>query len=337
MKKVILGLGIFVALVLLIAAFLPSSYKVTRSVTVHAPVEYAFNLVGDFKNWDSWSPWRASDPEARYTYSEKTSGAGAVMSWDGEKVGKGQLTITQYKANELIRYELKMKDMNMTSQGTISFEKNGDDVNILWLNEGKFPWPHGRWFGFVMAGKLDKMVGDDFEKGLAKIKEITEAMPVVQLPEINVELKQQPMVYIAGIRSTVKFEEIGDKIGEVYGKIMEQAAKYNIELGQNPPWCIYHTFDETKKTTDMEPALIVDEGFPNTDIIHTHPSYEGEVMVVQYFGSYETMAPTYAAMEKWMTENNKKKNGSPWEVYITDPQMEPDTAKWQTDIYWPVK
>lgn len=336
-KKVLVGLVIFVILFLVIAIFLPSKYTVSRSITINSNPKNVFSLFGDFKNWDGWSPWKASDPEAIYTYSDKTSGAGATMSWKGRKVGHGQLTITQYKLNELIKYELKMMDMGMKSQGGIEIVNSNDQVNVTWSDEGKFPWPHGRWFGLFMGNKLDKMIGDDFEKGLNKIKELAEAMPEVDLPEIEVEVSEQKPVNLAGIRKTIPLDSISFFISTSYAKIYEHAKKNRIQLEELPPLCIYHTYDEIKGSSDMEPAVIVPEGFPNSDVIKTHHSYSGKTIVVHYMGNYSNMSLTYAAMEKWMSENGMSPNGSPWEVYITDPEIEKDTSKWQTDIVWPVK
>ena len=63
----------------------------------------------------------------------------------------------------------------------------------------------------------------------------------------------------------------------------------------------------------------------------------GNAVVAHYFGDYMKMKDGYEALHKWIGENNKKITGNPWEVYVTDPGMEKDTAKWQTDIYYKVE
>ena len=62
-----------------------------------------------------------------------------------------------------------------------------------------------------------------------------------------------------------------------------------------------------------------------------------EVMIVYYFGPYEETSSTYYTLQKVIEESGKKVAGSPWEVYVTDPMMEKDTTKWETDIFFPIK
>lgn len=62
----------------------------------------------------------------------------------------------------------------------------------------------------------------------------------------------------------------------------------------------------------------------------------GEVAYVLYTGPYDGMEPAYRAIEEWMAANGRVAGGAPWERYLTDPSSEPDPAKWQTAIYWPL-
>ena len=66
-------------------------------------------------------------------------------------------------------------------------------------------------------------------------------------------------------------------------------------------------------------------------------SYAGKALKVQYFGDYAKVKPAYDDIMQYMTEKGLSNNGSPWEVYITDPMKEKDTLKWQTDVYMPIK
>jgi len=333
-SRTLAGLAIFVLLFLAIAALLPSGYTLTRETTINSTRESIFPLFGDLRQWEKWSAWKQADPEAQFTYSENSTGAGAKMSWEGKKIGTGELQITQYKENEMIRYAIRMKKpWKATSEGSITIEKSGNGEKVVWIDRGKFGWPIARWMGLFV--NMEKMQGPDFEKNLAQIKTLAEAMPVVKLPEIEVEVREVESVTIAGIRFTCPIEDIGTRIGESYGRIMEYLERNKVKAKDVPPLCIYHKYSDTE--TDMEPALVVPADTKAEGDIAVHPSYGGQTMVVKYYGDYAAMAPTYAAMEKWMSDNGKQKNGSPWESYITDPEMEKDTAKWLTEIYWPVK
>lgn len=153
----------------------PDTYRVERSAVVDAPPEVTFDLVNDFRGWDAWSPWNELDPDQEKTYSGPESGEGAVTAWSGDdKVGKGQMTITESVENERVVIDLEFKEpFESKSVTTFRFEPAGDgDTKVSWAMEGDS--------GLVMKAMslfsdFDGMVGKDFEKGLASLDEAAQA------------------------------------------------------------------------------------------------------------------------------------------------------------------
>ncbi len=170
MTTALLILGALLAAFLVYVALRPNNFRIERSSTIerHAPDE-VFALINDFRQWTKWSPWEKIDPEMQRTYSGENSGVGAVYAWSGsKKVGSGRMEIVETLPNEFVRLKLDftapMKANNMTDFNVM---KQGNGTRIVWSMYGPSPFM-SKLFGTVIS--IDKMVGKDFEKGLAQIE-----------------------------------------------------------------------------------------------------------------------------------------------------------------------
>ena len=169
LKKIFYGLLIFIGAVLAVATFLPSTYKIERSMVVDAPADTVYSQVADLNRWMSWNPWTPTDPEAKNTITG--NGVGQTWEWNGKKVGNGSLTITKLDPNRSVGLTLTFKDSgDMTSTEVMSFERNENKTKVVWTDEGHLDWPLGRVFGLF----LDGMLGPHFEKGLENLKAVSE-------------------------------------------------------------------------------------------------------------------------------------------------------------------
>jgi hypothetical protein len=172
LKKVALVLGIVVAALLVVIATRPEEFKVARSATVAAPAIVAFSQVNDFRAWAAWSPWEKLDPGMKKVYEGSPSGTGAIYSWSGnDDVGVGRMTILDSKPGERVVIKLEfIKPFEQTNVTTFTFTPQGDkgdSTKVDWLMEGKNNFM-SKAFGLFV--NVDKMVGNDFEKGLAQMK-----------------------------------------------------------------------------------------------------------------------------------------------------------------------
>jgi len=187
---VILGVAVvgFAALV----AIQPSDFRITRSAKMNAPPAEVFAQVNDYHHWDAWSPWAKLDPDAKVTFEGPMAGAGAKFSWSGnDKVGAGRQTIVESKPDELIRINLEFqKPFQGTSTAEFTFKPEGDQTVVTWSMYGK-----NDFFGKAVSLFMDcdKMVGAEFEKGLASMKTIVETPPAENdAAKSNVELTSKP-------------------------------------------------------------------------------------------------------------------------------------------------
>lgn len=165
---VMAGLGVVLAIVV---ALQPSTYQVSRSAMINAPAERVFIKVQDFRSWSEWSPWYKLDPKAVHGYEGPSSGVGAVYTWAGnDKVGEGRMTLTQAHPFETIDIELSFKrPMEGTADVRFIFEPADDKTRVTWEMSGHNGFV-GKLFGLFV--NMDKMIGSDFEKGLASLDSI---------------------------------------------------------------------------------------------------------------------------------------------------------------------
>jgi uncharacterized protein YndB with AHSA1/START domain len=180
--------GVLVSVLIVLIAVQPDDMRIMRSVQMAAPPERVFEQVNDYHKWNDWSPWAKLDPDAKYTFEGPDSGAGAKFSWSGnDKVGAGTQTILESKPHELIRIRLDFeKPMKDTNQVEFAFKPEGEGTLVTWTMLGKHNFMSK---AMCLVMNFDKMIGSDFEKGLASIKAIVEK-PVEAAPAPVVEEKK---------------------------------------------------------------------------------------------------------------------------------------------------
>lgn len=166
-------LAIAIAVVLILAATKPGTLRVQRSVSIKASPERIFPLISDFHQWLTWSPYEQKDPAMKRTYSGAERGKGAVYAWDGDKnVGSGRMEILEASAPQKIVIKL---DFFTPFEGHNTAEftmlPQGDDTRLTWRMHGPAPFMARIMHVFI---NIDKMVGKDFEAGLANLKRLAE-------------------------------------------------------------------------------------------------------------------------------------------------------------------
>lgn len=149
------------------------TFKVERSTTVQAPAQSVYNEIVDFHNWTSWSPWEDLDPNLKRTYSGAGSGQGAVYNWSGNrKAGEGRMEITEVAEASKVQVALDfLKPFKSSSVTTFALQPEGDSTRVTWTMTG------AKTFATKLMGlftSMDKMIGPDFEKGLARLKAVAE-------------------------------------------------------------------------------------------------------------------------------------------------------------------
>ncbi|QEL20373.1 SRPBCC family protein [Limnoglobus roseus] len=171
---VLIGLAAVVALFLLAAAFRSADFVIARSATVAAPPAAIFPHVNDFHKWAAWSPFEKLDPNMVKTFDGPPAGIGAGYHWSGNaKAGEGRMTITDSRPSDRVQMTLDfVRPFRATNAVEFTFVPEGGQTRVTWSMSGRNGFVP-RAFGLIV--NIDKLVGRDFEKGLAQLKAIAEA------------------------------------------------------------------------------------------------------------------------------------------------------------------
>ena len=159
--------------VLVLAATKPDRFSVRREATIQAPAEKIFPLIDDFHQWVAWSPWEHRDPVLKRTYGGAERGKGAAYAWEGNSsVGSGRMEILESAAPSKIVIKLDfIKPFEGHNTAEFTLQPQGDATHVSWLMHGPAPFINKLMQVFM---NLDRMIGKDFEAGLANLKKLTE-------------------------------------------------------------------------------------------------------------------------------------------------------------------
>jgi hypothetical protein len=184
LKRILLAVAAVVVLFAGYVALQPSTLRIERSTIVVAPPAAVFAEVNDFHNWDAWSPWAKLDPNAKATFEGPSSGEGAIFHWAGnEEVGQGRMTLVESKPDEQIKIRVDfVKPWNGTNTSEFTFKPDGPRTIVTWASSGERGFLEKAICVFMNP---DKMVGGQFEKGLASLKSVAEAKAGQSQPAVN--------------------------------------------------------------------------------------------------------------------------------------------------------
>jgi carbon monoxide dehydrogenase subunit G len=164
---------LLVAAVLAFAATRPDSFSVRRAASIQAPPEKIFPLINDFSRWSAWSPYEKKDPAMKRSFSGPAAGKGAVYAWEGNgDVGQGRMEIADAVAPSRVTLKLDfVKPFEAHNRVDFTLEPKGGATEVTWAMDGPMPFISKVVTLFV---DMDRMVGGDFEAGLANLKAIAE-------------------------------------------------------------------------------------------------------------------------------------------------------------------
>ncbi len=173
--KFLIAVAVILVAILLFATTRPDTFRVERKTVIATTPEKVSAAINDFHRWKSWSPYEKKDPGMKRRYSGAESGTGARYAWEGDShVGSGSMEVLAASTREIrIRLDfIKPFEAHNMAIFTLTPQSNGTEVS--WAMEGPLPY-----FARVihLFFDMDKMVGRDFEAGLADLKIVAETQP----------------------------------------------------------------------------------------------------------------------------------------------------------------
>ena len=172
--KILLVIAVLLLAFVVVAALQPDTFHVERSTTISTPPTIPFAQINDLHRWQEMSPYAKLDPAATYAFEGPPAGVGASMRWNGNsKVGEGKMAIVESRPNELVKMQLDFqKPFTSSCTGEFQFKPAGTGTNVTWSMSGPKNFVSK---AMCLVISMDKMVGGQFEEGLANLKRISEA------------------------------------------------------------------------------------------------------------------------------------------------------------------
>jgi effector-binding domain-containing protein len=331
-------IAIVVAAVLLIFVavgfLLPAVAHVERRITIEAKPAAVFALVNDFHQINQWSPWLDTDPNALYTISGPRRGVGATITWDGQIVGQGSQTITASEPYVRVTSALEL-DGSGGAIGTFELLQTETGTHVIWSFDNDFGLnPVGRYFGLI----LDGIVGPNYEKGLQDLKTMAENLPSADFSDVEVEhqtMEAMDIVFLTAA-SAPEAAAISAALGDAYFELLNFMDKYHLrEAGA--PISISGSFDGSLLRFDAAiPVRGLDDNTArNTSGVQLGRTYAGPVIRVKHVGAYRSLGRTHDKIAAYLAALGIRRNGDPWESYVSDPTRVP-ADELLTYVYYPI-
>ncbi|MGQ0502982.1 MAG: SRPBCC family protein [Panacagrimonas sp.] len=168
-KYLILVLAIVLGGVLAYAATRPDTFTVERRISIHAPPDEIFPLINDLHRFVEWSPYEEKDPSMNRNHSGAAAGVGAIYAWDGGgEVGQGSMEIVGATEPSHVAIQLDfVRPFQARNQVDFTLVPQGEATEVTWAMHGPSPYV-SKVMGVFF--NMDRMIGRDFEAGLARLK-----------------------------------------------------------------------------------------------------------------------------------------------------------------------
>jgi uncharacterized protein YndB with AHSA1/START domain len=176
LRKIPLVFALLVTALVATTAVRSGRFVIERSGHVAAPPAVVYAAIEDFRRWPAWSPWEGIDPNLKRTYRGAERGLGATYAWAGtEKVGEGAMTIVEAHPPERVGIELVfIKPWAATNRTDFTIRADGAGSRVTWAMRGEHDFV-GKLFALVLD--MERMVGPDFERGLAQLSKAVAEKP----------------------------------------------------------------------------------------------------------------------------------------------------------------
>ena len=151
-----------------------------------------------------------------------------------------------------------------------------------------------------------------------------------------IELVQMPDEMVITVTDSCKWSDIASKMGQMYNDLMNYLKIQKVQPS-GAPFSIYDKWEPANQFTVFEEGFpvaqpAIDKGRVKFRIL---PACKA-VMGVHY-GAYDKTTYLYNVIDEYTKEFRLESAGGPMEVYVVNHMTEPDTSKWKTEIYFPVK
>lgn len=306
-------------------------FNLDRSITVNASPKKVAALVADFKHWSKWSPWTIAEPDCDIQVKGEAGVVGHQMSWDGEIIGSGKITLSK-KTDHQLAYELEfLKPFKSTAKTSLIFKSTKKGTQVIWTMEGNMPF-----FLFFMIPMMKGWVSMDYDRGLRMLKALAED------GKINAQTTNKGVVQIegfsyVGLKRTVTMGEVGKVMQKDFDRLIKDMVKTHGKSAEH--WVALYPKFNMRNMTMTYIAAVSDEELQDIDLGADYVSGKvtgGKALEIFHKGSYDFMGNPWSMGMMYLRAKKMKQNGVPFERYWNSPK-EVAPEKLETSVYFPIR
>ena len=337
MKKILTGIVIVV--VVLLVAFLvagllgPQGFKMERSVEINAPRAAIYKNIADYHNWLKWSPWAGMDSNCKYEFYGTQGQIGGGYKWKGnDKVGEGDMHIIEVAENSKVTSLLTfVKPWSAVATPSFKLEDGANGATkVTWSFSQDFPFSQRP---MMLLMNMEKMMGGDFERGLANLKAISEKETTGGSTSSEVkEITWESHTYVAN-RSVVEIKNIGKVFQERMPKTFAYVQKNKFQV-MEPVAALFYTWDTVAGKSDLAMAIQVKDASKASGEFSAVTLGKSKALLVDFYGPYDKTGLAHDALKKYAADKGLKIKYPVIEEYVTDPGVEKDPNKVLTKVYY---
>lgn len=316
---------------------LPDQAKVERRISIDARPATVYTVLNGFHQFNRWSPWADIDPQTVYTYDGPPLGVGARSAWSSQdpQAGSGDQEILEATPYAMVKVRLRFAGMDMDNLLIYTLTAEGAGTQLTWSYLSDFNGNLlNRYFGLL----LDRMIGPDFDKGLARLKSFAESLPKEDFTAIQPELIRVEAKPIAYESAEAPFDAAAPVLAAAYARIGEFLAASGRSMA-GAPMTVTRDFDAPTRYWKFDAVIPIDQPCTSPaegDAIRCGNGYSGWALRARHLGPYAGMDQTYLKLAAFKTVAGLADNGSHWEEYVSDPAAVPAESL-LTMLYAPVK
>jgi effector-binding domain-containing protein len=300
-----------------------------KSTTINAPIEDIKATLTDFNRWRAWSPWLIMDPEATLNVAEDNRS----YSWEGKRVGSGNMTLLSEDSNGRIDYKLNfIAPWKSTADVQFLLEPSEGGVKVSWVMDTSLPF-----FMFWMKKMMIAFIGMDYERGLRMLKEMIEDNEISSALDFKGASERSATQYI-GVKVTCHQDEMPSSMESAF-KSLEDFLTDSPDLANGDPFSIYHKWGMVKRDvtyTSGIPVKAIPAHLPSHFVKGEMPAMK--VYTLRHTGLYEHLGNAWTTLYNMQRSKEIKcpRGIHPFEVYRNDP-AEVEGKQLITDVNFPLK
>ncbi|MCC6685245.1 MAG: SRPBCC family protein [Bacteroidia bacterium] len=337
LKYLGIGLLVILVIVLILGLIAPNDIRFERSISIKAPAPVILGQIKSLKNMQKWNPWVEKDPNMKNTFEGTDGEVGSKNYWSGnDDVGEGSQTITSISETKVEADLYFIRPFESKSKVDYTMTADGEQTKVTWgfATSKSFPM-NGLLMVMIKMGGMNK----DFDKGLGKLKTLCESMPaepVAAAATYSITEEDRPEMYYAGIRQVVGFADMQNFFGQSYAQIGAALGMAAVKPAGYAS-ALYFDWDEKNMKADVAAVMGIENGKTKLKGLTAFTVPAGKAVKVTFSGSYDQMKAVHEAINKYIQEKGLEMAGNVIEEYVTDPMIEKDMAKWQTNVIYMVK